>query len=236
MSDTPNSRAVIVGGTSGLGLGIAREFLKHDARVTVGSRDQEKLSKAVSTLGSGALGFPVDVTSDASLAEFFRNTGPFQHLVITASAAIADRPFGETSVAEFGQFAATKLWGTVRCLQIALKAEIAPGASITLVSGAVSKKGRSGSHAKAMINSALEGLTRSLAVELGGHVRVNCISPAAFDSKGSMPASRMDELKKMYPTGYVGSSADVAALVYALAVNPFLTGSVVYADGGWTAT
>jgi NAD(P)-dependent dehydrogenase (short-subunit alcohol dehydrogenase family) len=236
MTERSANTAVVIGGTSGLGLGIAREFSRNNVEVVVGSRTRDKVSKALSALGKNVRGAVVDATNDKSLTDFFKSIGPFRYLVITAAEAFADRPLLKTSVEEFKAFADTKLWGSIRSIQAALQAGMEPDASIILISGAVARKGRSGAHAKAMVNGALEAFTRSLAVELGGRARVNCISPGIFDSKGSMPPEKKDEFKRLYPTGYVGNSQDIAELVYATAVNRFMTGSVVSIDGGWTAT
>jgi NAD(P)-dependent dehydrogenase (short-subunit alcohol dehydrogenase family) len=231
-----NARPVaIIGGGSGLGLAIAREFLNKGNEVIIGSRSEKKLDESVVSLGKGAQRSIIDVNNQPSVVAFFENVGRIQHLVITASTGIADKPIIEMNIEEVKAFAETKLWGAIRVIQAALRTGIADSGSITLISGAVARKGRSGAHAKTIVNSALEGLTRSLAIELRGQVRVNCISPAVFDSKGTMPLAKQAELKQLYPTGYVGTGYDVAMMACAMATNPFMTGTVLYIDGGWTA-
>jgi NAD(P)-dependent dehydrogenase (short-subunit alcohol dehydrogenase family) len=228
-------RAVVIGGTSGLGLAVAELFHRTGADVVLGARTSARFQAALQRLGGEARAESVDVTSEESVVKFFAAVGPFDYLVVTASGALADKPLAETRVEDLELFAETKLWGALRCVKLAVPS-LADGGSITLVSGAVSQKGRSGAHGKTIVNSALEGLARSLAVELGPRLRVNCVSPAMFDSKGTMPAQRRDELRGMYPGGYVGSATDVAAMLHAAATNPFMSGSVLYVDSGWTAS
>jgi len=234
MVDNGKRVAVMIGGTSGLGLGTAAFFASKSIDVIVGGRDQEKLTKAVGIIGQGARGIRVNVSEDLSVQDFFRQVGDFNYLIMTASGTFADKPLAETSIEEFRAFAETKLWGTLRCVREAQQ-HMAEEASITIVSGAVSRKGRAGAHAKTITNAALEGLTRSLAVELGSRVRVNCISPGMFDSKGTMTIQKKDEIRALYPRRYIGNSRDVAAMIYSVATNAFMTGSVISIDSGWTA-
>jgi NAD(P)-dependent dehydrogenase (short-subunit alcohol dehydrogenase family) len=93
--------------------------------------------------------------------------------------------------------------------------------------------------AYATSKAGLVGLTKSLAVELGGHIRVNAICPAAIDTPmlhaGFVDNSHgLEELKKFHPTGKIGSISDVvnAALYMPDNHNSFLNGSILSLDGG----
>lgn len=226
-------RAGIIGGTSGLGLGVARVFHANGFETVLGGRDSSKFKTAVEAVGDRCHAIVVDVNDDQSIERFFDEAGRLDQIVVTASSAMPDRPLNEAAMDDLKGFMETKFWGAVRCARAAGKRY--SGAALTLVAGAVSSKGRSGTHVKAAVNAALEGLTRSLAVEYAGVLRVNCISPAVFDSKGKMPDARRVELSDSYPAKYVGTSADVSAILFAVATNRFMTGSTVYVDGGWTA-
>lgn len=234
MESNGNKVAVVVGGTSGLGLAVATTFTANGFNVIIGARDQGKLTKAAETIGGQTKGLLVDVTNQVAVEKFFEQIGTFDHLVLTASAGFADRSLVETSLEEIKEFTDTKLWGALRCVKIGHK-DITTGGSITFVSGAVSRKGRAGAHAKTITNNALEGLTRSLAAEFGSRIRVNCISPGMFDSKGTMTPTKREEIGLLYPLRYVGNSNEVAAVIYTVATNHFMTGSVIFVDGGWTA-
>jgi NAD(P)-dependent dehydrogenase (short-subunit alcohol dehydrogenase family) len=87
--------------------------------------------------------------------------------------------------------------------------------------------------------SALVGLTRALAVDLGGRVRVNCISPAAVETSMlragfNNSEKALDELRAIHPVGRIGQPEDVAKLALFLAedVNGFLHGANISLDGG----
>lgn len=88
-----------------------------------------------------------------------------------------------------------------------------------------------------MANGALESLTRALALELAP-IRVNCVSPGIIDTpiRAAMPeAARREMLEKVaasLPVGRVGFAEDVAKQIVAFMDNGFMTGSIVYLDGG----
>jgi len=105
------------------------------------------------------------------------------------------------------------------------------------VSGFLSIRPRPNSAIVGAANGALESLARSLAIDLAP-VRVNCVSPGIIDTpiRAAMPeAARREMLAKIaigLPVGRVGEGADIARQILAFMTNGFMTGSVVYLDGG----
>ncbi len=229
------SIAVIIGGSSGVGLQTARVFSSHGVDVIIGSHTQEKLDKALLSLPNTATGFLIDVTSDFSVKKFFQKVKNFDYLVISATDKFPDKKIDDTEIQDLMQFANTKLWGTIRCIKHSFK-NIRNGGSITLISGNISKKGRAGSHAKAVTNAALEGITRSFAAEFMSNIRVNCISPGIFDSNNSFTKDDVKKLKEKLSLQYIGISNEVAEMIYSVGTNNFMSGSVVCIDGGWSDT
>ncbi len=233
MENSTKSKVVVIGGTSGLGLATAGLFFNKDYEVVVGSHTTERLE-------SSSLKFPniqayeIDVRNDASVEDFFKKVGEVDYLITSFSIKFPDQPLTESNIDNFKSFADVKLWGTVRCIKSGQK-YIREGGSVIIISGAVSKKGRKGAHVKTLVNSALEGLTKSLASELGPSIRVNCISPGRFDSKGEMTKEVKEEFGNLNPLNYVGNSNDISELIFTVATNKFMTGSITYIDAGWTA-
>ena len=78
-------KIIIFGGTSGIGFATARLAADEGADVVVTGRDQVRLDKAVSELGTRVTGATVDATSRQALDEFFSRTGAFDHLVLSIS-------------------------------------------------------------------------------------------------------------------------------------------------------
>jgi len=108
--------------------------------------------------------------------------------------------------------------------------------NITSIHAALTKPGFS---TYAMSKAAMDGMTRSLAVELGRDVRINAIAPAAISTPLLEAGfeNRLDEFKQladMHPTGKIGTPADVASLALYLVSEEaaFINGSILGLDGG----
>src|SRR6478672_12062678 len=224
-------KIVVVGGSSGIGLATAEMAKREGADVIVASRNAERLDKVAEKLN--AIAIPADVTSDDSVAELFSRCGPVDHVVVTA-AQLRSGPFKTVSMEDVRATMEGKFWGAWR---VARAAEIRPGGSLTLVSGFLSVRPRPNSAIVSAANGALESLTRALALELAP-VRVNCVSPGIIDTpiRAAMPkAAREEMLAKAaaaLPVRRVGLGADVAQQIVGCMANGFMTGSIVYLDGG----
>jgi len=201
----------------------------------VASRNAERLKVAADKIGATAIA--TDVTSDGSVAALFRATGPVDHVVVTA-AQLRSGPFKTVAVDDVRSTLEGKFWGAWR---VARAAEIRAGGSLTLVSGFLSVRPRPNSAIVSAANGALESLTRALALELAP-LRVNCVSPGIIDTpiRAAMPeAARRDMLGKIaaaLPVGRVGVGEDIAQQILTFMTNGFMTGSIVYLDGGALVT
>ena len=224
-------KVVVVGGSSGIGLATA-EVAKHEgADVIIASRNVAKLDAVAEKLNVVAI--PADVTSDQSVVDLFRRSGPVDHVVVTA-AQLKTGPFKTVAMEDVRTTMEGKFWGAWR---VAQQAQIRAGGSLTLVSGFLSVRPRPNSAIVSAANGALESLARALALELAP-VRVNCVSPGIIDTpiRAAMPAeARRDMLAKTaaaLPVGRVGIGDDIARQILGFMANGFATGSIVYIDGG----
>jgi NAD(P)-dependent dehydrogenase (short-subunit alcohol dehydrogenase family) len=224
-------KVIVIGGSSGIGLATAELAKSKGADVVIASRNAERLKAAAGKFGATAI--PTDVTSDESVASLFRNSGPVDHVVVTA-AQLRTGPFQSVSMDDVRATMESKFWGAWR---VARSAEIRAGGSLTLVTGYLSIRPRPGAAIVGAVNGALESLTRGLALELAP-VRVNAVSPGTIDTpiRSSMPESaRRDMLAKtaaVLPVGRVGVGEDIAQQILTFMTVGFATGSIVYIDGG----
>jgi NAD(P)-dependent dehydrogenase (short-subunit alcohol dehydrogenase family) len=224
-------KVVVVGGSSGIGLATAEMAQREGADVIVASRNAAKLDAVAERLNAVAI--PADVTSDDSVTDLFRRSGPVDHVVVTA-AQLKTGPFRTVSMEDVRITMESKFWGAWR---VARAADIRPGGSLTLVSGFLSIRPRPNSAIVGSANGALESLSRALALELAP-VRVNAVSPGIIDTpiRAAMPeAARRDMLEKTaasLPVKRVGQGEDIARQILAFMTNGFATGSIVYIDGG----
>ncbi|HVB46858.1 MAG TPA: SDR family oxidoreductase [Burkholderiales bacterium] len=222
---------VVVGGSSGIGLATAALAKSEGALVTIASRSAERLRAAADAIG--ARGIAADVTSDASVEALFKACGRIDHVVVTA-AQLRSGPFKTLSIEDAKATMESKFWGTWR---VARAADIAPGGSLSIVSGFLSIRPRPGAAIIGAANGALESLARSLALELAP-VRVNAVSPGIIDTpiRAAMPEEArrkmLEQTAAALPVRRVGTGEDIARQILAFMTIGFATGSIVYLEGG----
>ncbi len=230
----------IVGGGSGIGFAVAEAVVANGGRVTLSSRDAGKLAMAAGKLGGApaAVGLPFDMTDENAVKSAFATQpdSSIDHLVISASSAVHGRfDMLETEPVR-GMFDA-KFFGPYVTAREALP-KLKEGGSITLFSGVLSRKPGMNCSGLGAVNSAVEGLTRALALELGPRLRVNCCSPGMVRSEAydKMPEEKRDrmyeETGRSLPVGRVGFVQEVADAVLFLMHNGYTTGVVMDVDGG----
>jgi NAD(P)-dependent dehydrogenase (short-subunit alcohol dehydrogenase family) len=231
-----NQVVAIVGGTSGMGLAIAKLAAERGARVIVGSRSQEKVSAAATEIGCE--GRVVDSMNEESVREFFEATGTLDHLVVSGS-AVKTGTLAELPLADAEFTFRSKFFGPYLC---AKHARIQPSGSITLFSGILSRRPGHNDSILAPVNAAVEALGRALARDLAP-VRVNTLSPGMTRDTGAyvgMPEAAREgmyaTIAKNLPVGRVGTPSDIAEAVLLLMTNPFITGVTLDVDGGGLLT
>lgn len=230
-----DKRVVVIGGSSGMGLAVARMAAERGAKVLIASRSVEKLSRAKAEI-SGTVGtYPLDVTREEEVERFFSRVGSLDHLV-TSAAIPAAGGFLETPQEQVRALFESKFWGQYRAARHAGR-RIAPGGSITFFSGIAAARPFPGSSAYAAVNGAVEALCRALALELAP-VRVNAVSPGIVDTPayGAMESEErrafFESLAARLPAGRVGHPRDAAEAVLFLMLSGFTTGTVLTVDGG----
>jgi len=233
MFDLKDRRVLVVGGSSGIGEGTATAAAALGARLTIASRSQDKLRAAAARIGHGCETATIDIRDDTSVESFFAEAGTFDHVVMSA-AEVQIAPVKTLTVAQAQASMNSKFWGTYR---VARAARIADGGSLTLVSGAAAVRAAKGRSLQTAINAAVEALTRGLALEFAP-VRVNTVSPGLVETPlwSNVDATRLAQIHQMgerTPVGRVGQPQDIAMQIVACMTNSFMTGSIIYLDGGY---
>src|SRR3989338_8191474 len=178
-----NTKIVIIGGSSGMGLASARFCLNEGASVVLGGRGHEKLEQAVSELKGSVTFHVLDLLQDESVRSFFETVGLFDHLVVTAgNSANAGGKFSELpSFSKVVEQFEMKTFAQLRAVYFAIQ-HIRANGSVVLFSGALSRRPGSGSTALASANASLEAAVKGLANEYGPAIRFNCLSPGLTDT------------------------------------------------------
>lgn len=228
-----NKRAVILGGTSGIGLATATRLQGHGAHVVVVGRSEDKL-EAARERGFDAR--RLDVLDRPGMAALFADLATVDLLVAAATGGgRALGPFLSMDLDAY-QDSFRKLWGYTNAVQIGAP-HVADDGAIVLISGAPARRARPGQAALASVGGAVEAFVRAVAPELAPK-RINVVSPGVIDTpliagSGDERHDRLVKATANNPIPRVGTADEAAdAVVFALG-NTFATGTTIDVDGGW---
>lgn len=210
------------------------------AAVTISSSDRGRLDAALAGLPGNCDGAVADTRSEADVAALFARVGELDHLVYSAGDPLGPRPLTDLSLDEAQQLFAVRFWGAVAAVKHAAP-RVRPGGSIVLTSGTVSVRPAPGGALAASGASAIEGLTRGLAVDLAP-IRVNAVRPEVIRTpmwEGIAETQRealFTTLAERTLTKEIGEPGQIAATHLYLMENRFVTGTVLTVDGGFVLT
>jgi NAD(P)-dependent dehydrogenase (short-subunit alcohol dehydrogenase family) len=233
MIDLTSQKILVIGGSSGMGLAVAKEVSARKAALTIAARSKDRLETAAKQLGGAVATRILDTRDDAAVEAFFKDGTVWDHIVVTVGQG-GRGPLSSMSMADAVAAMDAKFWC---CFRVGRAANIAPGGSLTFVSGGEGHRGQIGTTLISSINAAIAGLTRGLAIELAP-VRVNTLSPGTTDTplwdrmKPEDRAAMFKRVADTLPVKRLGQADDAAHAILFLMTNPFTTGQVVRSDGG----
>lgn len=221
---------VIVGGSSGIGLGIVHHLIKQQHNVTVLSRSWGHADQ---------LPMVNHVLFDATKDELDPGSLPATiDGLAYCPGSIRLRSFRGLKPDGFREDYELNVIGAVKAIQAAMKGLRAADASSVLLFSTVAVQQGLPLHASvAACKGAVEGLARTLAAELSPKVRVNCIAPALVDtplaSQFFGDAEKEKAMAARYALGRTGKIDDIASMGhYLLTDGPWITGQTIGIDGG----
>jgi NAD(P)-dependent dehydrogenase (short-subunit alcohol dehydrogenase family) len=231
-----DQKVVIMGGTSGIGFATAKAAVSAGGVVVITGRDADKVKRATASLPGRAEGVLVDATSADALSNFYKNLGPFDHLVLSMSGKVGGGPFKSLSVDLLKQAFAAKFFAYVTAVQASLQT-LRLGGSMVLVTASSARTSYPGTSGLAAVNGALEAMIPTLALELKP-TRVNAVSPGIIDTPwwDTWPQEQREaafaKIAASTPVGRIGQPEDIAQAILLLLENSFMTGTVIECDGG----
>lgn len=238
MGDLAGSHVLAIGGTSGIGFGVARALLAEGARVTVASSNPERVDQAVARLGGGG-GVCLDVTDEASVERFFSASARWDHIVFTAAdwAQVDHTDLARIDLAEAATLFGVRFWGALAVAKHGART-MTPGGTIILTNGMAAHRPQKGLALSTAMAGAVEHLVKGLAFELAP-VRVNGVCPGAIRTEAwdELPEDfrRFQEERlsgQLVPR--VGETSECAEAYLYLMRCGYVTGQTLRVEGGWS--
>jgi NAD(P)-dependent dehydrogenase (short-subunit alcohol dehydrogenase family) len=240
--------AVVTGGASGIGLGVARRFAADGERVALLDSDGPAVEAAAAQLrgeGAAALAAHVDVADRASVAAGFElvraELGPVE-ILVTSAGIESFTPVLDITDDGWDRIIGVNLTGTFTCVKAALPDMINAGwGRIVTISSSSAQSGAPNMAHYAASKGGVIGLTKALAVELArSGVTVNTIPPSLVDTPMARKAEAagdfpgVDVIGPMVPLGRAGTPADIAAACSFLCSEggSYITGQIIGVNGG----
>lgn len=225
-------KAIVFGGTSGIGLAAAKQLRALGASVVCISRNPEKAGDP----GEGIALEKCDVRDRAALEALFAKHAPFDILISAATGGErAVGPFLDMDMDGY-QASFDKLWGYANVVRFGAR-HLSEAGAIVLVSGAPARRAKPGLVALTSVGGAVEAFVRAMAAELAPR-RINVVSPGQIDTPmvGLKGADREAHYRKTTAGHLIpraGSADEVAQGILFAVQNDFVTGTTIDVDGGW---
>lgn len=249
MSTLTNKTVLVIGGSSGIGYGVAKAaLLERASHVIIASSSQERVNNALVRLkaevatASQELGLPaegilsgevVDAKDSASVVAFMERVGEVDHFIWSSGDGLR-LGFPNVDLDKNKDLFDVRFWGALTAIQTA---KIRQGGSITLTVGSVVvKPGQSWSLAAGLMG-AVDSVTRGLAVDMAP-IRVNAVCPGLVKTElwDPMPEDKRNDLYEAYAkkllVRHVASPDEIAEAYIFLMKCPYITGQRIEVDGG----
>ncbi|WP_326653458.1 SDR family NAD(P)-dependent oxidoreductase [Streptomyces sp. NBC_01750] len=240
--------AVVTGGASGVGLGIAQEFVEHGARVVITDLHQAQLDEAVAAVGPNCSGIVADVTNLESMEMMYREVktryGRLDAVVANAGIG-AHAPLGSITEEQFDRTFDVNAKGVLFTVQPALPL-LPSGGTVVIIGSTASIQPPRGMSMYGGAKAAVRNFTRAWIQDIkGSGIRMNVLSPGAVDTESLRRALEMAQganqvdaaIRSMgegNPTGRIADPREMgkAAVFLSSDASSFVTGVELFADGG----
>jgi NAD(P)-dependent dehydrogenase (short-subunit alcohol dehydrogenase family) len=226
-----NKSVLVIGGSSGIGLAVAKAATQESANVTIASRSLEKLQAAQKEMSAEIQIVTLDVNNEIAVKTFFGSLKNIDHLVMTAGSPVF-RNVQETTIADAREDFDNFFWRSYTVAKYALE-KMNPQGSIVFTSGVLAAKPLKGSPLLVAAANAIEGFAKGLAIDISP-IRVNVISPGLTRTPllGENPDENYKKTIDNLLIKRIAEPAEIAHTVMYLLNNHYVTGQIIQVEGG----
>jgi len=240
-----NKKALITGGTTGIGFATAKAMIEEGADVIITGQNTERVNTAVADLGSKAFGLTAasqDAETPARVVKAVKDRFGSLDILFANAGVSWPAPLGQIDASAVVQQMTINLVGPLMMVQ-ALRPLLSRGASVFFTTSNLDRMGMPGLAVYSASKAALRSLARTLAAELVGQgVRVNTIAPVPIETPilGKLGLSKEDlggmkeDIRSAVPLGRFGKPEEIAAAAVFLAsdASSYMLGEEITIDGG----
>ena len=235
-----NKVAIVTGGASGIGLSIAEKLLKNNYQVIISYNSSTDSARSLLEKYENLDIFQIDLSNPEntqSLIDFAFSKYRKIDLLVNNAGVDLVKMINDTTFDDFDYIMKVNLYSPYFLARGVAKHMIdAKYGNIINISSILGITGGSCESAYSISKAGLDGLTKSLAQELGpSNIRVNSIAPGLIDTKmnSNLTTDEINNLVMDFPISRIGTPDDVADLVLYLEHASYVTGQVVQVNGGW---
>ncbi|MDH4189318.1 MAG: SDR family oxidoreductase [Betaproteobacteria bacterium] len=228
--------ALIVGGTSGIGLELAKTLSKRGEEVIITGRDKARTESVAAQIGGKTRGIAMDLAEPAKIESQLAGLGKIDHLVLAAIER-DDNSVKKFDIVRATRLVTLKLVGYTEVIHT-LSQRFGPQASIVLFGGLAKERPYPGSTTVTTVNGGVTSMIRSLAIELAP-VRVNALHPGIVGDSpawNGKPPEVLERVRVRTPLGRLVTMDEIVGSVLFLLDNHGVNGINLNVDGGWLLT
>lgn len=228
-----SGQVVIVGGTSGIGRGLAQVLADRGEDVVISGREAVRAAAVAAEIGGKTTGIALDISRPEEIAKGLAGIGPVKHVVLAAIER-DENTVKNYNIESAIRLVTLKLVGYTEVVH-ALSARFTPDTSVVLFGGLAKERPYPGSTTVTTVNGGITSMVRTLAVELAP-VRVNAVHPGVIGDTpawNGKPPEVLERVRVRTPIGRLATTEDIVHSVIFLLDNKAVNGVNLNVDGGW---